>query len=165
MGRRTRRRANRNGDPVAAIRILAVGRTRGPEGDLFDRYAGRHRPPLALIEIPDGTGAPAEIRRREARAILACLKLDTLMVALDRSGTSLSSEALAQALSTWVETSRDTAFVIGGAEGLDGSVLERAAFTLSLGPLTWPHGLARAMLAEQLYRARTILVGHPYHRG
>ncbi|MCH6587970.1 MAG: 23S rRNA (pseudouridine(1915)-N(3))-methyltransferase RlmH, partial [Proteobacteria bacterium] len=59
---------------------------------------------------------------------------------------------------------RDIAFLVGGAEGLDGSVREAAALTLSLGPMTWPHLLARALLAEQLYRAQSILTGHPYHR-
>jgi len=64
----------------------------------------------------------------------------------------------------WLEQARPVCFLIGGAEGLDASVLARADAVLSLGPLTWPHMLARAMLAEQLYRAQAIRTGHPYHR-
>ena len=141
-----------------------MGRARGPERDLFERYAARLRPPLALTELPDGTGAPVEIKRREAHAMLAVVPDDALMVVLDAGGVAMASERLAAALATWLEEGRDIVFAIGGAEGLDKAVLDRAAVVLSLGPATWPHLLARVMLAEQLYRARTILDGHPYHR-
>ena len=77
----------------------------------------------------------------------------------------MTSAAFAGLLGRWRDEGvRDIAFLVGGAEGLDGSVREAAALTLSLGAMTWPHLLARALLAEQLYRAQSILTGHPYHR-
>jgi 23S rRNA (pseudouridine1915-N3)-methyltransferase len=131
---------------------------------LFARYAERLRPPLNVTELPDGRGDPAEIKRREAAAIRAALPSNALTVALDLGGSALNSEALAALLTRWIESGRPVCFVIGGAEGLDGSVITRADHVLSLGPLTWPHMLARVMLAEQLFRARSIATGHPYHR-
>lgn len=147
------------------MRVVAIGRMRdGPEADLFHRYATRLRPRLELTELPDGTGAPAEIKRREAAALLAALPANAFAVALDQGGATPDSASLAALLERWLATSRPVCFVLGGAEGLDRAVLDRADATLSLGKLTWPHLLARAMLAEQLYRANTILTGHPYHR-
>ncbi len=131
---------------------------------MFDRYARRLRPPPNLTELPDGTGSPVEIRRREARALLAHVPGDRFLVALDQGGHPLASDRLADALGEWTAAGRDIVFALGGAEGLDRAVLDRADLILSLGPQTWPHLLARAMLVEQLYRARTILDGHPYHR-
>ncbi len=87
-----------------------------------------------------------------------------LAVALDLGGTAPGSEALAAQLDRWLETARPVCFLIGGAEGLEARVLARAEATLSLGPQTWPHLLVRVMLAEQIYRARAISAGHPYHR-
>ena len=87
------------------------------------------------------------------------------LIALDMRGKSLSSEDFAALLSRWRdEGAGDLAFAIGGAEGLDDTLCAAAALTLSLGAMTWPHMLVRVMLAEQLYRAQTILTGHPYHR-
>ncbi|HYZ62393.1 MAG TPA: 23S rRNA (pseudouridine(1915)-N(3))-methyltransferase RlmH, partial [Acetobacteraceae bacterium] len=85
-------------------------------------------------------------------------------VALDQGGAMPDSPGLARLLEGWLARSRLLCFLIGGAEGLDGAVTSRADAVLSLGPLTWPHLLVRAMLAEQLYRAQSILAGHPYHR-
>jgi 23S rRNA (pseudouridine1915-N3)-methyltransferase len=85
-------------------------------------------------------------------------------VALDQGGAAPSSEGLARRLETWLADGKDVAFLIGGAEGLEKRVLDRANHALSLGPLTWPHMLVRVMLAEQLFRARSIAAGHPYHR-
>lgn len=147
------------------MRVVAIGRARdGPEAALFARYAARIRPALLLTELPDGTGAPAEIRRREGEALLAALPAQAFAVALDLEGEMLDSAAFAARLEGWLSLSRPIRFLIGGAEGLDRPVLNRADFTLSLGRLTWPHLLARAMLAEQIYRARSIAAGHPYHR-
>jgi len=147
------------------MRIIAVGRMRdGPEADLFHRYAARMRPRLELTELPDGAGAPAEIKRREAAALLAALPANAFAIALDQGGAAPDSAGLATQLERWLATSRPVCFMLGGAEGLDRAVLDRADAALSLGKLTWPHLLARAMLAEQLYRAHTILTGHPYHR-
>jgi 23S rRNA (pseudouridine1915-N3)-methyltransferase len=115
--------------------------------------------------VAEGRGSPPEIRRREAATLLAALPANALAIALDLGGEETTSEGLAVALARWLETGRPVCFLIGGAEGLDPGVLARADHRLSLGRLTWPHLLARAMLAEQLYRARAIASGHPYHRG
>lgn len=117
-----------------------------------------------MTELADGRGSAAEIKRREADAILAVAPPQALVVALDLGGVAPDSETLAARLAGWLESGRSVCFVIGGAEGLDGRVLARADSVLSLGPLTWPHMLARVMLAEQLFRARAIASGHPYHR-
>lgn len=147
------------------MRVIAVGRAReGPEADLFARYSARIRPALGLTEVADGKGAPSEIRRREGAALLAALPARGLTIALDLAGEMLDSASFAARLEAWLALSRPILFLIGGAEGLDRPVLARADFTLSLGQMTWPHLLARAMLAEQIYRARTIAAGHPYHR-
>ena len=147
------------------MRLIAVGRLKaGPEADLFSRYNKRLRPALSVTELADGHGAPAEIKRREADAILAILATPDFVVALDQDAPLLSSTDLAQRLDTWRSGGRNLTFLIGGAEGFAKTVLDRAQAILSLGPLTWPHMLVRVMLAEQLYRAQTIQSGHPYHR-
>jgi len=147
------------------LRLIAVGRMRkGAEAELFERYVTRIRPTLTLTEVPDGHGAPAEIKRREADALLAALAPNSFAVALDQGATAPNSESLARKLETWLADGKDVAFLIGGAEGFDKRVLDRANDLLSLGPLTWPHMLVRVMLAEQLFRARSIAAGHPYHR-
>jgi 23S rRNA (pseudouridine1915-N3)-methyltransferase len=147
------------------MRLIAIGRARkSPEADLFTRYSTRIRPALALTELADGKGAPAEIKRREGEALLAALPAQSFVIALDLDGEMLDSATLAARLDGWLSLSRPIRFLIGGAEGLDRPVLARADFTLSLGRMTWPHLLVRAMLAEQIYRARSIAAGHPYHR-
>ena len=147
------------------LRVIAIGRLKdGPEAALFTRYANRMRPKLALTELPEATGAPVQIKRREASALLAALPAAAFAVAMDQGGEAPDSARLAVLLDRWLALGRPVCFLIGGAEGLDASVLARAEVTLSLGPMTWPHFLARAMLAEQLYRARAIAAGHPYHR-
>jgi 23S rRNA (pseudouridine1915-N3)-methyltransferase len=145
---------------------VAVGRLKaGPERALYEEYARRLRPPPALAEIPEAAGpTAAEIRRREGAAILAAMPEGAALVALDLGGEAPTSEALAARLARFEEAGQAVAFAIGGAEGLDPAVLARAAWRLSLGPLTWPHFLVRAMLAEQLWRAQAIRTGHPYHR-
>lgn len=144
---------------------MAVGRIgRGPEADLFTRYNDRLRPKLSVHEIAEGRGSANEIKRREAEAILAAIPPSAFAVALDLGASAPSSERLSAQLTAWMEAARPIAFIIGGAEGLDAAVMARADHTLSLGPLTWPHMLVRVLLAEQLFRARTIATGHPYHR-
>ena len=155
----------RRGGVVRAIRVVAVGRAApGPERQLFERYAARIRPALDLVECPDGRGDPASIKRREADAILRAAGADAFVVALDKAGEAPASEALARSLDTWLANARPLVFAVGGAEGLDAAGLARADRTLSFGPQTWPHLLARVMLAEQIWRARAISAGHPYHR-
>jgi 23S rRNA (pseudouridine1915-N3)-methyltransferase len=147
------------------LRLIAVGRLRdGPEAELFARYNARLRPKLAVIEIAEARGAPVEVKRRESQALLAALPQVAFVVALDPAGTPSDSEELARNLERWMASGRSVCFLIGGAEGLDATVLARADHVLSFGRLTWPHFLARAMLAEQVYRARSIAAGHPYHR-
>lgn len=147
------------------VRLIAVGRLReGPEAELFARYNARLRPAFVVTEVAEGRGAPAEAKRREGEALLAALPATAFVVALDLGGTSPGSEGLAALLERWLGQSRPLCFVVGGAEGLDSPVLARADTVLSLGPLTWPHMLVRVLLAEQIFRARSIASGHPYHR-
>lgn len=148
------------------MRLIAVGKLRAsPEAELFARYNARLRPPLAVTEVMEARGSAREVRTREGQALLAALPTGAFPVALDLGGIAPGSAALAVHLARWRETGRPPCFLVGGAEGLDAAVLARAEFVLSLGPLTWPHLLVRALLAEQLYRAQAILAGHPYHRG
>jgi len=147
------------------MRVLAVGRSKkSPETEIFTRYAARIKPGLDLREFDDGHGAPAEIKRREAILLLGAAAPGEFLVALDGGGVAPDSVELAGLLRRWTEMGSRIAFVIGGAEGLDASVIARADAVISLGKLTWPHMLARVMLAEQVYRAQMILSGHPYHR-
>jgi 23S rRNA (pseudouridine1915-N3)-methyltransferase len=146
------------------MRIIAVGRMRdGPEAALVTRYRERIRPVLDMTEVAEARGSPAEIKRREGAALLAALPSPATAIVLDVGGRMLTSETLAAHLDEWLRA-RPVCFLIGGAEGLDSSVVARAAVVLSLGPLTWPHMLARAMLTEQIFRARAISAEHPYHR-
>lgn len=146
-------------------RLLAIGRLKpGPELALFVHHNARLRPPLEVLEFPEGRGSAGEVRRREGATILAALLAPTLLVALDLGGRAPGSEDFASLTTRWMEAARPIAFAIGGAEGLDGAVLARADERLSLGPLTWPHFLVRGLLAEQLFRAQCIREGHPYHR-
>jgi 23S rRNA (pseudouridine1915-N3)-methyltransferase len=148
--------------PDLAVHLIAVGRLRGgPEKALFDRYDTRLRPRLTVAEVAEARGTAVEVKRREGVALLAAVPKDGFVVALDLGGQMLGSEAFSARLRQWARTA---CFVIGGAEGLDAAVLERAGFVLSLGAMTWPHFLVRAMLAEQIYRAHSIAAGHPYHR-
>lgn len=147
------------------MRLIAVGRLRpGPEAELFNRYNARLRPKLAVSEVSEGRGAPAEARRREGEALIAALPASALAVALDLGPPAPGSDGLARLLERWHGQSRPLCFLVGGAEGLDAAVLARADHVLSLGPMTWPHLLVRVLLVEQLFRAQSILSGHPYHR-
>ncbi|HXT81501.1 MAG TPA: 23S rRNA (pseudouridine(1915)-N(3))-methyltransferase RlmH [Acetobacteraceae bacterium] len=147
------------------MQLIAIGRLRdGPEAMLFNRYNARLRPGLTVTELAEARGAPAEIRRRESAALLAALPAHAFAVALDSGGTLPDSETFAAHLQRWLDLSRPLCFLIGGAEGLDHTVISRADYVLSLGYLTWPHFLVRVMLAEQVFRGQSILSGHPYHR-
>ena len=147
------------------MHLFAIGRLRGgPELELFDRYNTRLRPRLTVTELAEERGTPAVVKRKEGAALLGGLPRDAFVVPLDLGGHVLDSEAFAGRLGQWVGLSRPVCFLIGGAEGLDASVIGRADSVLSLGVMTWPHFLVRAMLAEQLYRAQAIAQGHPYHR-
>lgn len=125
---------------------------------------------VRLTEIkPEARGAdsPAATRRvlaAEAKRIRAAVPPQSLCVALDERGVQLTSSELADRLRNWRMSGRDLAFVIGGADGLDAQMKADSALLWSLSPLTLPHGLVRIVLAEQLYRAATLVQGHPYHR-
>ncbi len=146
--------------------IVAAGRIKSaPERPLYEMFAGRLKGVLDLIEIEEKRKlSGSELVRAEAALIRAAIPRGALRVALDRRGKSLTSEELAARLSGWIESGRDVAFLIGGADGLDPSLPAEADLVLSFGAATWPHFLARVMLAEQLYRAQSIRADHPYHR-
>jgi 23S rRNA (pseudouridine1915-N3)-methyltransferase len=156
------------------IHIAAIGRMkRGPERELATRYLDRAvqaGKPLGLTgftvgELAESRAASAAARKSEEAAALAEALPEGVVVALDEAGRSLGSEAFARRLERWRDDGRPAvSFVIGGADGLDRALVEGAELALSFSPLTWPHQLVRIMLAEQLYRAVTILSGHPYHR-
>ncbi len=136
----------------------------------FAEYQKRLAPwlPLQLREIRLARGrtlSPAQARAAEAEALLAALPREAWIIALDARGTPWSSEQLAERMAAWRMGGRDVYLLIGGAEGLADTVLQRAHARWSLGPLTLPHMLVRVIVAEQLYRAASLLAGHPYHRG
>lgn len=124
--------------------------------------------PIDLLEIPLGNRGKSRDSVRamadEGQAVLAVLGADTHVVALDGRGRPWSSEQLAANLADWRMQGRDLAILIGGPDGHAPDVLKRAQQSWSLGPMTLPHMLVRLIVAEQLYRAMTILSGHPYHR-
>lgn len=147
--------------------IAAIGRAqRGPERDLYEHYAARIRLPLALRELEEKRKLPPlQMIQRESELLLEAAPAKAVLVALDRRGKVLDSEAFAGQLGRWRDDSvSDIAFLIGGADGHPESLLKRAALVVSFGAMTWPHLLARGMLAEQIYRAQQLLAGHPYHR-
>jgi len=151
--------------------LIAVG-TRQPrwveEG--YQDYAKRLRSslPLELVELDSAargkTGNAAVARAGEARDILAASQGRGHVVALDEHGRLRTTQELAQWLEKRRQMGTDLCFVIGGPDGLDPAVLKSSGEQWSLSPLTLPHGLVRVMLAEQLYRASSLLAGHPYHR-
>ncbi|KAF1009666.1 MAG: Ribosomal RNA large subunit methyltransferase H [Luteibacter sp.] len=145
-------------------RLIAVGeRMPAWVAEGFAEYRKRlsHELPLDLVEIKPGVRGKG---RDDARATLAALPRDIHVVALDGRGKTWSSEDLGRQLEQWRMGGRDLAFLIGGPDGHAPDVLARADQSWSLGPLTLPHMLVRLVLAEQLYRATTLVAGHPYHR-
>lgn len=123
---------------------------------------------LTLVEIEPGPRSAGQSARKavetEARKLLTALRADEWVVALDERGTQMSTRELADWLAGRMREGRDLAFLIGGPDGFAAEVAARSDTTLSLSRLTLPHALARVVLAEQLYRAMTILSHHPYHR-
>ena len=149
------------------ITVAAIGRAaRGPERELYDHYAGRIRWPLVLRELEEKRKLPApQLMQREGELLLDAAPAGATLVMLDRRGKVLDSETFAARLSGWRDGSvSDVAFLIGGADGHTEAMLKKASLVLSFGAMTWPHLLARGMLAEQIYRAQQLLAGHPYHR-
>jgi 23S rRNA (pseudouridine1915-N3)-methyltransferase len=152
------------------LTIIAVGRLKaGPEHSLVETYRTRLQPaparlgPLNIMEIDERKDGR---RIAEAqRAAVEGLTPATRLIALDETGEMLSTREFADQLGrSRDDGASEAAFLIGGADGFDREILKLAHLRLSLGRMTWPHLLVRAMLAEQLYRAASLLAGHPYHR-
>ncbi len=154
------------------LHMISIGRwSAGPEKALYDHYAERvdksarniGLSPLILEEvIPKKLGS----RDAEGAALLNKVPQGSFVVSLDETGRQFSSEQFAQMIGRQRDDGMsDMVFLIGGADGHDDKVKRAGRLQLSLGPMTWPHLLVRGLLAEQIYRAATILAGHPYHRG
>lgn len=155
------------------LTLIAVGRGMPkPVAELVADYQSRLKRfgkcPLVEIREEKVTGSPTERQKalvREADRIKKKIPPGAFTVALDLSGKALSSEELSQQMSKWRDQGqRDLVFIIGGADGLDRSLVEACSYKLSLGKPTWPHMLARVLILEQLFRANAIQKGIPYHR-
>lgn len=157
------------------LTVIAVGRLKqGPERELAQRYQERFAElsrklgfrGLDIHEITESRAREAPARMtEEATAITAVLPDGANLVVLDERGHSLDSAAFAARLGDWRDRSvPSTAFVIGGADGLSPEFRRKANLSMSFGAATWPHQMVRVLLLEQIYRAATILAGHPYHR-
>lgn len=157
------------------VLVLAVGRMKkGAEADLADRYLKRAMQAgraiglrgIDVVEIRESRAQDAERRKlEESIAIASVIPDGAVVVLLDERGDGFGSAAFADQLGRWRDAGQAAlVFVIGGADGLSETLRERARITLNFGQATWPHQLVRIMLMEQLYRAVTILSGHPYHR-
>jgi 23S rRNA (pseudouridine1915-N3)-methyltransferase len=155
--------------------IAAVGRLKeGPERELFERYRKRFDAlgralklgPLALVEIAESRAGTAEARKAdEARRLTAAIANSDRVLLMHERGEADDSFEFARRLRVWRDAGAgELAIAIGGPDGHGARMLDEAKVQLSLGRLTLPHGLARVILAEQLYRAATIIGGHPYHR-
>jgi 23S rRNA (pseudouridine1915-N3)-methyltransferase len=156
--------------------VIAIGRLKqGPERELGETYRKRTQAigralgmrEIEIVEIRESRAADAERRRvEESIAIANVIPERAAIVILDERGKSLDSAAFAALLREWrAEAPPAVCFVIGGADGVAASLRQRAKLKLAFGAATWPHQLVRIMLLEQLYRAASILAGHPYHRG
>ncbi len=154
--------------------LLAIGRIRGCEKELVAEYLKRAAPMLRRMgltsvemrEFPESRAADArERRRQEADALLRAAGRGAVLVVLDERGENLSSREFAARLKKLAGSGAPAlAVVIGGPDGLAEELKEKARLAVSFGRMTWPHRLVRVMAAEQLYRAASILAGHPYHR-
>jgi len=154
--------------------VAAVGKLkRGPEQELAERYRERAAKSgrgiglrsLDVIEIAESRARDAQRRMLEESIALAnVIPKEAATVLLDPRGEALGSDAIAKRLRGWNDNGRDVIFIIGGPDGLAPTLSDQADLRLAFGPLTWPHQLVRIMLLEQIYRAVTILSGHPYHR-
>jgi len=158
------------------ILVISIGRLKqGPERELAERYRERFEDigrklgfrGLEVHEIPESRARDAATRiAEEASAISAAIPAKSTLVALDERGDNIDSTAFARHLSRWRDQQvASTIFAIGGADGLSPDLRRMAKLRVAFGSATWPHQMVRVMLLEQIYRAATILAGHPYHRG
>lgn len=149
--------------------IAAVGKMkRGAEQELYERYIAQTKWGITTKELKDAPDKlpHAERLKHEGAAIAALLTGDSWLIAFDKGGENITSEQLAKLIQkAGNERVKQLAFAIGGQDGLDPTLLKRAKKTIAFGGVTWPHQLMRVMLAEQLFRASTIIQGHPYHTG
>lgn len=150
------------------VSIIAIGKMqRGPEQTLVDTYLKRlpWKSHIVEIDMKKSAATSAERKAKEAERLLAAVPPGAMIVVLDENGKALKSRALAEKIDDWQMTGvNHLAFLIGGADGHDASVLAKADLKLAFGTLTWPHMMVRVMLAEQIYRVWSINTGHPYHR-
>lgn len=149
------------------VTVAAIGKFKNsPEREIFNSYIKRVPWQVELKELEAKKAlAGQQLKDAEAQLLLSAIPKNTRMIALDERGRNISSSELANLISLWQnEGTSSVAFVIGGADGLAEEVRKKADLMLSFGKLTWPHMLVRAMLAEQIYRAYSIITGHPYHR-
>jgi 23S rRNA (pseudouridine1915-N3)-methyltransferase len=155
--------------------VISIGRLKqGPERELAERYRERFDDigrklgfrSLDIQEIPESRARDAATRiAEEAAAISAAIPAKSVLVALDEHGDNIDSPAFASNLGRWRdEQAANTIFAIGGADGLSPELRRKAKLVVAFGSATWPHQMVRVMLLEQVYRAATILAGHPYHR-
>ena len=144
-----------------AVTVHAIGRLkRGPETELVERYTKRlKRLKTTVRELPERAS-----KDQEGEALLTSIPASAYVLALDEHGEDLPSVKFARLLGDQLDQGRDLAFVIGGADGLSDAVKARADLLIRFGRMTWPHQIVRGLLFEQIYRAETILLGHPYHR-
>jgi 23S rRNA (pseudouridine1915-N3)-methyltransferase len=168
-------RANLAQDALMRLVVISIGRLKqGPERELAERYRERFDDigrklgfrGLEIQEIPESRARDAATRMaEEATAISAAIPAKSVLVALDERGDNIDSSAFARHLGRWRdEQVPNTIFMIGGADGLSPDLRRKAKLALAFGSATWPHQMVRVMLLEQIYRAATILAGHPYHR-
>ena len=149
------------------ITLAAVGRAKaGPLRDLYDHYAARLTWKVTLKEVEERRSLPPEaLRAREAELLDAAVPAGARRLVLDERGKALTSRDFAGLLGDWRDAGEtQVAILIGGAGGLTPALRKSADRVISFGAVTWPHMLVRGLLMEQLYRAETILSGHPYHR-
>jgi 23S rRNA (pseudouridine1915-N3)-methyltransferase len=155
--------------------VISIGRLKqGPERELAERYRERFDDigrklgfrGLEIHEIPESRARDAATRiAEEAAAMTALIPEKYMLVALDERGKNVDSTAFAHQLGRWRDESvANTIFTIGGADGLSPDLQRKAKLRIAFGSATWPHQMVRVMLLEQIYRAATILAGHPYHR-
>lgn len=151
------------------ITVAAVGKAKHkPEAELIAHYLKQTRWDITIKEIPDAPdNLSSDARRaREAEAFRKLLTPTTLLIAMDSTGRSLTSPELAKIIQTAQKNAtKHIMLIIGGQDGLDPELIKQAKHVIAFGAATWPHQLLRAMLMEQLYRAYTITIGHPYHLG
>ena len=142
--------------------IITIGKMKsGSMSDLYNDYIKRIDWPVVLHEVT--TKSP--LKTDEAKALIAKLPKNSKIIALDERGQTPSSKTFSETVQHWVDGgTQNITFVIGGADGLDDSILKWADYRLSFGRMTWPHMMVRVMLAEQIYRIRSIMKNHPYHR-